>query len=168
MNLEQLLTKNLTHLKTQCRSSAFKYKIEYEDILSESLERIWKHRKRFRYEEGDVGFRKWCSLVVRNVTIDLYRINRRHKVVDRHFNILMYSDRVSRQNLETEDYLQKVFEYLKYRWGGKKRKNNTLRIIEMTAFGYKIEEIAQGLSISEGTVKSVVHRVRIDLKKKLK
>jgi len=161
MNFEQLLTDNLSHLKAQCRSSAFKYKIDYEDILSESLERIWKHRKRFRYEEGNAGFRKWCSLVVRNATVDIYRIQKRHKVLDRHFDIGQYKDRVSKQNLENEDYLVKVIEYLHQRW----RKKKTFKVIEMTALGYKIEEIAKELLISEGTVKSVIHRVRIDLKK---
>jgi RNA polymerase sigma-70 factor (ECF subfamily) len=48
---------------------------EIEDVVEESLCKVWEHRTTFRPDLGQLG--PWCDAILRNTAIDLYRQKQR-------------------------------------------------------------------------------------------
>ncbi|HEX2643857.1 MAG TPA: RNA polymerase sigma factor [Thermoanaerobaculia bacterium] len=131
---------------------------EAEDLTQEIFLRLYQNLRLYR---GDVPLSGWALRLSRNLCIDQYRRNRRERLAGRVSDeVLQYvpalddpmADAQSREQLRavhqaleemTEDLAEVVL----------------LRDLQ----GWSLEETATYLEIPEGTVKSRLHRGRIDL-----
>ena len=131
---------------------------EAEDLTQEIFLRLYQNLRLYR---GDVPLSGWALRLSRNLCIDQYRRNRRERLAGRVSDeVLQYvpalddpmADAQSREQLRAvhlalEEMSEDLAEVV------------LLRDLQ----GWSLEETATYLEIPEGTVKSRLHRGRIDL-----
>ena len=155
--IADLIQKNLSSIKSNSKFTSFKFHVEYELLLGDVLEKAWTYRRNYVHEDNK-SFLNWIGFIARNAAIDICRKKKKYKAKE--FDET-YMKKVSNQNFENLDYLKHVNNFLLGRFGEVKH-----LIITMKAKGWKSEEIAEELGISNNTIRGIIFRIRKDLSQK--
>lgn len=154
--MEKLITDNLPEIKRKCSMMSYKFFIEFEGLLGDVLEKMWRSRTTYTHV-SDKSFMNWVSNVVYTSAVSNYRNNKKHRAMTVLEEIT--GDPV-KNNYPSQNHLEYIHEYLEKKHGADKH-----AIVQLIADGYKYDEAAEILGVSIGTLKSNLHRVRKDLQK---
>ena len=138
---------------------------EAEDLTQEILIRVYQNLKSYRSEVG--SFQNWILRVARNLIIDHYRQNRRYPQTggsEELETMNIKDDKVpnpqrAAEQVEASQFLQDGLRSL----SPELKEAIILRDLEGMAY----QDIAEMLSVPEGTVKSRINRGRLELAKLL-
>jgi len=134
-----------------------------EDVKQEVYYKAWKNRKRF----DGTYFRAWLYTIARNYIFDQHRKAKRRKDI---------------ASLEYRDDLENSFANFSCKFDDEMKLDDAIKmmntlhpkvydVLSYTMVGYKSREIAEILTLPEGTVKSYQFRARMrmqELRKKVK
>lgn len=160
-DFELLLQENNTDINKVCKYYAYKFKIEPDELKGIVLEKLWKYKD--NYKDQGFKFSSWVQQIAYNSCIDEFR--KRSKAVlvslpDDNFqsNSIIHNGR----DYDKRNYLYSVYKKIRQRYPGEKHYNYRI-CMYMLGQGYKMREIADYLNVTEGTIKSIIHRVRVFL-----
>ncbi|MFP3153526.1 RNA polymerase sigma factor [Lachnospiraceae bacterium ZAX-1] len=107
------------------------------------------------YNRKKAGFRTWLYKIATNKTVDYFRSRTAHTVETLPIDEVEPVDETDfMRQVEDSDFAERVCSYLDGLPG------DTQRIFRMHIFGgYTFQEIAQGMEIPEGTVKTMYYRL---------
>ncbi len=132
---------------------------EARDLAQEIFVRLYQKMSQY---QSDRPFMTWFNSLARNLCIDHYRSRKRDRVlvdkpVEEFVSLEAQVERTDRrlQRRERHEFLMRAMETL----GEISREAIVLKDLQ----GHSLEEIAEMLSVPLGTVKSRVHRARIEL-----
>jgi RNA polymerase sigma-70 factor (ECF subfamily) len=119
--------------------------------------------RKIREFKGDCAFSTWIYRIAFNQAISFRRENRRTTAKDEERIAEPVDERSPTEKMESEETGKKVQQALELLDEGDRR-----IILLKDLQGHSYDEIAEILQISKGTVRSQLHRARLDLKAKLK
>jgi RNA polymerase sigma-70 factor (ECF subfamily) len=140
---------------------------EAQDLTQEVFLRVFKTLKSFRAGEGSFGV--WLNRLTRNLLIDNYRRNRQDRKTDSIEDQLTFLEETTAVGSRTDSILagREASELLQ---GALQKLSPELRetVILRDVEDLEYREIAQILSVPEGTVKSRLNRGRAELARLLR
>lgn len=131
---------------------------EAEDLTQEIFLRLYQNLRQYR---GDVPLSGWALRLSRNLCIDQYRRNRRERLAGRvSEEVLQYLPAADDPMAEAQnrEQLRAVYDALE-----EMSEDLAETVLLRDLQGWTLEEVAVYLEIPEGTVKSRLHRGRIEL-----
>jgi RNA polymerase sigma-70 factor, ECF subfamily len=147
MRVDKLIKENLPVIKRYCSRYARSFKLNYDDLLGDTLERVWKKRSTFTYMENENSFNNWVRRIMLNICRDKHKARKTYVPLD--YNLLFDP------KPEAVDLLDKVFVASEKNLGLEDR-----QVFEMMYSGYRYNEISERISLSVGTIKSKVFYIR--------
>lgn len=150
--MEDLIKRCMPAIHKSARYAAFSFHLDYDDVLSALLERIWRARHSFRHENGDKGFGNWVGFVTHSVCIDLVRKRKKEGIsipVEHAYHVGI------EHNIDQKNLLQHVLRHAKEQFSPEFQKI-TLFLME----GQSYDEMAERLELPLGTVKAKIFRIR--------
>lgn len=131
------------------------------DIVQDTFVKIYIYGKKFRPVEG-AKFSSWAYKVLVNVCFNWYKkIKREHEffsVLDEDMEaVIPHDDRADREQKLDRDYLESMFARLPETFA------RILRLYVIDSKDYK--EIAMVEGVTEGAIKTRMHRARAELRK---
>lgn len=149
---------------------AFRYTGSYsvaEELTQDVFIKVYQNLNSFKADSGSL--QNWVLRVGRNLIIDHYRAHKKEKNVagSEELEVLDFSDDASLPGPFESLYLKEKAEFL---YKGLQRISPELKeaVLLRDIEGFAYQEIAEMLSIPEGTVKSRINRGRIELARALK
>lgn len=123
-----------------------------EDCVQDALIKIWKNAEYFDSEKGK--FTSWSGVILYRTILD--NIKKKRPIVDFDLSDMFWvNPKVNQIETQVEiDHIEFYFRRVRLKF----RKPMYLRMI-----GYSYKEISQMLGCSIGTIKSQIHRGRIEL-----
>lgn len=136
-----------------------------EDLLQEVFIKVIDKVPRMDFNDDVNKLRGWIKVVLRNAT---YNHLREKKKRNAHTDLESVWDIDAQFNYSVEDEVEsKIFlESLKYYLGCLKQEYRIL--IELRSQGLSYKEISEQLDLPENNVKQKLHRVRKEIKNKMK
>ncbi len=131
------------------------------DIVQDTFVKIYIYGKKFRPIEG-ARFSSWAYKVLMNVCFNWYKKMKRERqffsVLDEDMEaVLPHDDRDERAQKLDRDYLESMFAHLPETFA------RILRLYVVDSKDYK--QIAEVEGVSEGAIKTRMHRARAELRK---
>ncbi|MEK7163113.1 MAG: RNA polymerase sigma factor [Patescibacteria group bacterium] len=131
------------------------------DIVQDTFVKIYIYGKKFRPMEG-ARFSSWAYKVLMNVCFNWYKKMKRERqffsVLDEDMEaVLPHDDRDERAQKLDRDYLESMFAHLPETFA------RILRLYVVDSKDYK--QIAEVEGVSEGAIKTRMHRARAELRK---
>lgn len=139
-------------IRKSARYAAFNFHLDYDDLLSALLERIWRARHTFRHENGDKGFANWVGFISYSVCIDLVRKKKREGSA---FSIEDSYNIGTIDGTESKMILQDVLAHARDHFSPEFQK-----IVLLLMEGQSYDDMAERLGQPLGTVKNKIFRVR--------
>ena len=150
--MEELIKRCMPAIQKSCRYAAYSFHLDYDDLLSVLLERIWRARHSFRHENGDKGFENWVGFVTYSVCIDLVRKRKKENCVtsiEKAYHVGV------EHSIDQINMLQNVLAYSKEHFS-----NEHQQILLMLMEGMKYDDIADARGCPVGTIKNKIFRLR--------
>jgi len=129
---------------------------DVEDVVQETFAKIYLHAKRFHEVEG-ATFKSWAYTVLMNTAFTKYRKVMRHlgktaELTPEHYESLADDGYEETFHLEITDYVVSIFA---------KMPDHLVRVLTLHFIqGLAHVEIAERESVSEGAIKTRVHRAK--------
>lgn len=153
--IERLIKANMKPCLVMCKK--FIHDEDGAEMLrSHVLEKAWKYRDKF--EGTDSNFKAWLYTITRNTYFDVFSKNKKEGVKIsiedsfEHPSVESHEDKLGNENL-IRDITYTIDTIFSNRESG---------VFKMNTYqGFKYEEIAEHFNITLGTVKNIIHRVRL-------
>ncbi len=133
-------------------------KMDADDLVQETAIKAFKNFHKFN---KDSSFKNWSFTILKNTFITKYRKRKQKKVVSTSIEELEYAIAPTYMMID-ESSDQTIMKYLKNCINQLRPKSK--EPFEMYVSGYQYDEIASGLDIPLGTVKSRINYARKKLK----
>lgn len=153
MDLDKLIFENMNFIEARCKSFSVKG-LDWDDLRQESILKAYTNASKFK--EG-TNFKAWISIIIRNVAINYFRKTnvdkRKGTVLASHF-------------IESLDFCKEhpaAYELLEIKgvYSLLEKIDPFCRSIFLrSVMGYTSMEISLSLDMSEGTIKSIIFKVR--------
>ena len=160
-DFDKFLKDNMVHINKYCTYQSFKFNINYNDLKSNVLEKIWKFQDKYT-EQNSV--KSWINIIARHCAINYIRSPHARQTflaINGTNGELQSFPEPSNEpnNFELRQYAVAVYKKIRREYPGDKYYKQRM-CIYMCGQGYRIREIAEHLNISENNVKSIIFRVR--------
>ncbi len=140
-----------------------------DDIVQETLIKIWKGLTRFDLKDEKSKFRAWLKTVIRNTAYTCYNKQKKHHIQN---TTLENIEEPSSQSDEKIDQLiEKEWDHYVYNMAMKNIKGlfseRALVVFDLFLDGKSIEDISQQVGIKENSVYKLKNRVKARLKQEV-
>lgn len=160
MTVSDYIHNHLPRMQFVVRQQAFKYYLNPDDLLQESV--IRAIRMQHNYVDRNLPtFLSWWYTVVRSICLDEYRKAHTQRAIPKPYS-LDSAWHIPAVEVGDRHELASLYLYIGKVFGHRNR-----LMMYLLASGYDYQEIADILRLPVGTLKANIHRVRKHLRKEI-
>lgn len=162
MTVSDYIDRHLPRMKYVVSQQAYKYYLNPDDLLQESVIRAIRMQHQYRDDtRGLPGFLSWWYMVVRSICLDEYRKAHTQRTIPKPYS-MDAAWHIPTTELGDRHEIASIYLYIGRVFGHRSR-----LMMYLLGYGYDYQEIAQVLRIPVGTLKGNIHKVRKHLRKEI-